>query len=381
MVESVGSCPMTISDSNSPRGGSPLPLIGTSAFLTGGGSGIGLECARRLVSDGASVTIAGRSVERLEGAARELEGLAVGGATVAVVGCEVNDEQQVRDAVAVAVDNGPEGLDYVVAAAGRGGLGPMITTSLEEWNGIIGTNLTGTFLTFKHAGAAVARSGGGSMVAISSIAGVSTHRFMGPYCVSKAAIDMLVANLADELGVAGVRVNSVRPGLVETELVDAIMGDEGIVTDYLDQMPVRRVGQVTDIGAMVRFLLGPESGWLTGENISVDGGHHLRRGPNFAPVAEAFFGEAAFGIAPSTRPDRPPACPGEHASPLPRVPPLPHVVRQDGRSARGQALEISGSSVRFQPNTRQPSSRTPAATAPMPMAARVIESVGIGRSK
>ena len=292
-----------------------LPLTGRSAFITGGGSGIGLECARRLVADGASVTIAGRSLERLEAAKSELDALAAAGtvaaagtaatatgASVAVASCEVNDEQQVRDAVAVAVANGAEGLDFVVAAAGRGGLGPLITTTLDEWDGIVGTNLTGTFLTFKHAGAAAARSGGGSMVAISSIAGVSTHRFMGPYCVSKAAIDMLVQNLADELGVAGVRVNSVRPGLVETELVDAVMADEGIVTDYLDQMPIRRVGQVEDIGALVRFLLGPESGWITGENVSVDGGHHLRRGPNFAPAAEAFFGEAAFGIAPVDTP-------------------------------------------------------------------------------
>ena len=293
---------MTISDSgpDAPPVAAPSawPLAGRSAFITGGGSGIGLECARRLVADGASVTIAGRSIERLEGAAAELRGLAGRPTEVAIAGCEVNDEQQVRDAVAVAVANGAEGLDYVVAAAGRGGLGPIITTSLEEWDAIIGTNLTGTFLTFKHAGAAVSRSGGGAMVAISSIAGVSTHRFMGPYCVSKAAIDMLVQNLADELGVAGVRVNSVRPGLVETELVDAVMADETIVGDYLDQMPVRRVGQVEDIGSAVRFLLGPESGWVTGVNISVDGGHHLRRGPNFGPVAEAFFGEAAFGVAP-----------------------------------------------------------------------------------
>jgi NAD(P)-dependent dehydrogenase (short-subunit alcohol dehydrogenase family) len=253
-----------------------------------------------MVADGASVTLAGRSPERLAAAAAELEALAPAGVAVALATapCDVADEEQVRAAVATAVANGPAGLDLVVAAAGRGGLGPLITTSLEEWDGILGTNLTGTFLTFKHAGAALGRSGGGSMVAISSIAGVSTHRFMGPYCVSKAGIDMLVQNLADELGVAGVRVNSVRPGLVETELVDAVMADESIVGDYLDQMPVRRVGQVEDIAALVRFLLGSESGWITGETISIDGGHHLRRGPNFEPAALAFFGDAALGITP-----------------------------------------------------------------------------------
>jgi len=284
---------MTIADASS-----DLVLAGRSAFITGGGSGIGLECARRLVIDGASVTIAGRSPERLAGAVSELEALAPDGVSIMSVPCDAAVEAQVAAAVAVAVANGPAGLDLVVAAAGRGGLGPIITTPLEEWEAIIGTNLTGTFLTFKHAGAALARSGGGSMVAISSIAAVKTHPFMVPYSVSKAAIDALVQNLADELGVAGVRVNSVRPGLVETEMVDMIMADESILGDYLDQMPVRRVGQVDDIGSAVRFLLGPESGWLTGVNMSIDGGHHLRRGPNFAPAAEAFFGDAARGITP-----------------------------------------------------------------------------------
>jgi NAD(P)-dependent dehydrogenase (short-subunit alcohol dehydrogenase family) len=210
----------------------------------------------------------------------------------------VADEDQVRAGVSTAVATGPNGLQLCVAAAGGGGLGPILTTSLDEWNSILATNLTGTFLTFKHAGAAVARAGGGSMVAISSIAGVSTHRFMGPYSVSKAAIDMLVRTLADELGTAGVRVNSVRPGLVETELVEMIMNDEGIVGDYLDQMPVRRVGQPGDVASLVRFLLGPESAWVTGTTISVDGGHHLRRGPNFEPAALAMWGDAARGIIP-----------------------------------------------------------------------------------
>jgi len=277
---------------------SDLVLAGQSAFITGGGSGIGLECARRLVVDGASVTIAGRSPERLAGAVAELEALAPDGVSIMSVPCDAADEAQVAAAVAVAVANGPAGLDLVVAAAGRGGLGPIITTPLEEWEAIIGTNLTGTFLTFKHAGAALARSGGGAMVAISSIAAAVTHPFMVPYSVSKAAIDSLVQNLADELGVAGVRVNSVRPGLVDTEMVDMVLADEAILGDYLDQMPVRRVGQVDDIGSAVRFLLGPESGWLTGVNMSIDGGHHLRRGPNFGPAADAFFGDAARGITP-----------------------------------------------------------------------------------
>lgn len=281
-----------------PSDGSPAAapsLQGLAALITGGGSGIGLECARLLVRDGASVTICGRSEDRLADGGATLEAEAVGGARVQTIACEVTDEDQVAAAVARAAEPA-SGLHLVVASAGTGGLGPLVTTSLDEWNRIVNTNLTGTFLTFKHAGAAVARSGGGSMVAISSIAGVATHRFMGPYSVSKAAIDMLVRNLADELGTAGVRVNSVRPGLVETDLVEMLMADEVTVTDYLDQMPVRRVGQTSDVAAYVRFLLDPATSWLTGENLSIDGGHHLRRGPDFEPLARALFGDAVDGV-------------------------------------------------------------------------------------
>jgi NAD(P)-dependent dehydrogenase (short-subunit alcohol dehydrogenase family) len=267
-------------------------LAGQAALVTGGGSGIGLQCARYLVRDGATVTIAGRTESRLREAADLLREESSDEGSVHWVACDVADEDQVRAAVDAAT--APLGsLHLAVAAAGRGGLGPLLVTPLEEWEGILATNTTGTFLTFKHAGAAISASGGGAMVAISSIAGVATHRFMGPYCVSKAAIDMLVRVAADELGVAGVRVNSVQPGLVDTDLVSLVMADEQIRGDYLDQMPVRRTGTVDDVAALVRFLLGPESSWITGATINVDGGHHLRRGPNYEPVTRALFGDDA----------------------------------------------------------------------------------------
>ncbi|MCC5953467.1 MAG: SDR family oxidoreductase [Acidimicrobiia bacterium] len=278
-----------------PEGGASPPLAGQSALITGGGSGIGLACARALLVDGASVTLMGRTEARLAEAAATLGDLldpADRPRRIAVVAGDVSTEGDVVEAVGRAVDHGG-GLHLVVAAAGTGGLGPIGATSLDEWQGIMDVNLTGCFLTFKHGANALVASGGGAMVAISSIAGVSSHRYMGPYCVSKAGLDMLVSVTADELGQAGVRVNSVRPGLVETELVGAILADEGIVGDYRAQMPVDRLGQPDDVAAAVRFLCGPESSWVTGVHLSVDGGHHLRRGPNFEPAARLLFGDAA----------------------------------------------------------------------------------------
>jgi NAD(P)-dependent dehydrogenase (short-subunit alcohol dehydrogenase family) len=265
-------------------------LTGSAALVTGGGSGIGLACAKALAADGAAVTIMGRSEETLEKALVELAAVADGTHTGYAVG-DVGVEADVQAAVATA--SAPlGGLHLTVANAGTGGLSPIIATPLEEWERVMRTNLTGTFLTFKHAGAAIANAGGGAICAISSIAGVETHRFMGPYCTTKAAIDMLVRNTADELGVAGVRVSSVCPGLVETELASALLNDETVHADYLECMPIRRTGTVDDIASAVRFLLGPESSWITGVNLSVDGGHHLRRGPNVEHFARMVYGDA-----------------------------------------------------------------------------------------
>lgn len=242
-----------------------------AALITGGGSGIGLACAQHLLRDGCRVTLMGRSEDKVRAAAQSL-----GEGAGWVVG-SVDDEDAVQRAVEAATVDGS--LDVAVLAAGTGSGGPLLMQSLEGWQAVLSTNLTGAFLSLKHAGAAMASSGGGSIVALSSIAGVRTHRFMTPYCVSKAGLEMLVMNAADELGTVGVRVNAVRPGLVPTDLSTGLTSSDAIVGDYLAQMPVSRLGTVDDIAAAVRYLAGPESGWVTGVCMSVDGGHHLRRGP------------------------------------------------------------------------------------------------------
>jgi NAD(P)-dependent dehydrogenase (short-subunit alcohol dehydrogenase family) len=121
---------------------------------------------------------------------------------------------------------------------------------------------------------------GGSIVAISSIAAPLTHRLMAAYCVSKAALEALVRNAADELGASGVRVNAVRPGLVPTDIAAGLVASPAIVEDYLEQMPLHRLGEVDDIASGVRYLAGPESSWVTGQCFGIDGGHTLRRGPD-----------------------------------------------------------------------------------------------------
>lgn len=272
-----------------------LPLAGTGALITGGGSGIGLGAARHLLVDGANVTLVGRSPERLAAGAAALAEVAPAGAEVRTVVGDTSSEDDLQAAVEVAAAG--TGLHWAVLSAGTGTMGPVVATPMSEWDRVLATNLTGAFVAIKHAAPAIAASGGGSIVAISSIAGPLTHPYMAPYCVSKAGLETLVRNAADELGRAGVRVNAIRPGLVRTELADPLLSDEEVLADYLSQMPISRVGTVDDIGAAVRFLCGPGSTWVTGQVLGVDGGHTLRRGPDIEHWARGLYGDAVVDRA------------------------------------------------------------------------------------
>ena len=257
-------------------------LAGKHVLITGGGTGIGLACAARMRADGAVVTLMGRTQAKLEAGAAKLREQS--GPELRIASGDVANEEHVAAAVDVAAD-ASGALHGCVAAAGTGSFGPLLDMQRDQWENVIGTNLTGTMLTIKFAGRAM--TGGGAIVAISSIAGVLTHRWMTAYCVSKAGIEMLVRNAADELGGAGIRVNAVRPGLVPTDMAAGLVGNPQATADYLTQMPLHRLGTPEDIGELVRFLIGPESGWVTGQIIASDGGHTLRRGPDLDPIAAA----------------------------------------------------------------------------------------------
>lgn len=266
-----------------------LALSGQAALVTGGGSGIGLACAEALLRDGASVTVAGRGEARLQGAAADLERVAPEGASVGYVVCDVAQEDQVVAAVERAASLGP--LRLCVAAAGTGTLGPVVAMSGEQWEQVLGVNLTGAFFTLKHVAPRMVAAGGGAFVGISSIAAPLTHRYMSAYCVSKIGLEALIKTAADELGMSNVRCNVVRPGLVPTELSSALEGDPQVHDDYLAQMPLARTGTPEEVASAVRFLCGPESAWITGQALGVDGGHTLRRGPDLEHWARALFGD------------------------------------------------------------------------------------------
>ncbi|MBL8774678.1 MAG: SDR family oxidoreductase [Acidimicrobiales bacterium] len=265
-------------------------IRGKAALVTGGGSGIGLGCAARFAAEGAHVTICGRSEERLAAAVAEIEAGAAEGVTVTSISTDVTDEAQVAAAVAKACEP-TGGLDIVLTSAG-GSLtaGPVHSIDVDLWRQTVDLNLTGTFLTLKHVGPVMVRGGGGSFIAVSSIAGSLTHRWFGAYGPSKAGIEQLVAMAADELGPSNVRVNAIAPGIIDTELMDAVTSGSPVLDDYLSQMPISRVGTVEDCAGAAMFFAGPDSTWVTGQTLQVDGGHSLRRGPDFSSFFEPLFG-------------------------------------------------------------------------------------------
>ena len=261
-----------------------------SALVTGGGTGIGLASAEKFAAQGAAVGLLGRTEAKLV-AGRDAILRRHPDADVSLFVGDTADEQTVADSLIRMNTIAP--LKKVLANAGIGGLSPIAAQDADQYDEIMRINAKGTLLVFKHAARILSDNKGGALCAISSIAGLRTHPHMAAYCMSKAAIDMLVRNCADELGASGIRVNSVCPGLVETEIASGLLGTESVYGDYLKKMPIARHGLVNDIAEAVAYLCSDAASWITGVSLPVDGGHHLRQGPDVSPFAKMLFGDKA----------------------------------------------------------------------------------------
>tara|TARA_R110000823_G_scaffold132777_5_gene261241 strand:+ start:43664 stop:44479 length:816 start_codon:yes stop_codon:yes gene_type:complete len=257
-------------------------LEGMAVLVTGGGTGIGAGCAAALVADGATVTICGRRAEVLEEAATKIHAAAAFGGSVHIATGDVTNEDDVKAIVAQSMAHTGK-LNGCVANAGGGGmLSGYEDMDSDEFLRVLHLNVLGTMYCIKHTLPHMLAAGGGSFVGMSSLAGHITHPWFGAYPVSKAGIEAMIRNAADENGVHGVRFNAIRPGFVATEVMEMIPRDSEVYQSYIDNTPMHDVGYPEDIGHLARFLISPESRWITGQCINVDGGHCLRRGPDFS---------------------------------------------------------------------------------------------------
>jgi NAD(P)-dependent dehydrogenase (short-subunit alcohol dehydrogenase family) len=242
-----------------------------AALVTGGGSGIGSAIARVLARGGYDVCVTGRRAEPLEEVAGEIGGLAVA--------ADVTDEDAARQAVAAAVDRFGR-LDAVVCNAGTGASGTVAEQTLERWNRVVATNLTGTFLVCRAALPHLIESRG-AIVTVASLAGLRAGPASAAYCASKAAVIQLTRCMALDHGPAGVRANCVCPGWVRTPMADGEMDELGAQRGVdreaayalaMAEVPAQRAGQAEEVADAVVWLAGPASSYVNGAVITVDGG-------------------------------------------------------------------------------------------------------------
>jgi NAD(P)-dependent dehydrogenase (short-subunit alcohol dehydrogenase family) len=248
-------------------------LEGKVALVTGAASGIGRGIATRFAGEGASLVLADIDVDGAESLAAEI----ADGAPTIAIRCDVTKEADVADATLAAID-AFGGLDVVVANAGKGAFGLITEHSLEDWQEIIDLCLTGVFLTVKHAGR-VMRSGG-SIINIASLNAIQPAEGMVAYCTAKAGVAMLTKVAAMEFGHRNIRVNTIAPGLVETNATSGFWMMPGVVEEFVENTTVGRFATPEDIASMAVFLASDESTFVSAGFFSVDGGASTKRYPD-----------------------------------------------------------------------------------------------------
>lgn len=275
------------------RIGGPDSLTGQRALVIGASSGIGLATAETLLVDGAELLICARDAGRLETAAETLrKAVPEAGERLRTRTCDGLVGSQVAAAVEEAA--GDSGLDIAVTVPGGGDFCPVLGYDDDAFSAEIDQNVRPTFLMIKYAGLAMVKSGGGSIVAVSSTASILSSPFLAAYCAAKAACDQLVRVAADEVGQHGIRINTVRPGLTRTGATDGMFESRELVERFIVEQPIRKDGAPGDIARAIRFLAGPEAAWVTGQCLTVDGGHTIRKFPWLEDIARGVAGEATF---------------------------------------------------------------------------------------
>jgi glucose 1-dehydrogenase len=249
------------------------------ALVTGASKGIGYGIAERLVGDGANVVLVARNVDDLEEAQRSLVKAAGPDQQLVVRPADTADRGAISELFDWVRRDLP-GLNILVANAGSGAVIPFLELSADAWDSTLALNLTGTFLCMQEAARIMVDMPEGSnraMVVVSSIRALGIRPGLAAYASTKAAVNQLVRMVAYELAPHGIRVNALSPGITVTPLVAASMQDDpDILAERTATVPMGRAGQPEDMGNAALFLCQPASQFVTGTNMIVDGGEHLR---------------------------------------------------------------------------------------------------------
>ena len=236
------------------------------ALVTGAARGIGLATARRFLAEGWRVALLDIEADLLDKAVASLENP---DHTLALH-CDVADATAVAAAID-AVGGRFARLDALINNAGVAAFSPILDTTDADWNRILAVNLTGAFLCTKAAVPLMREHGGGAIVNITSISAVRASTLRSAYGTSKAGLAHLTKQLAVELASAGIRVNGVAPGPVDTAMAKAVHTTE-IRADYHDAIPLNRYGLEEELAEAIFFLSSDRASYITGQILAVDGG-------------------------------------------------------------------------------------------------------------
>ncbi len=247
-------------------------LDGKVAIITGASKGIGEAIALTLGQAGARIVVSSRKQDAVENTARQLREAGIDAVAIAANTGNLAEIQQLAEGTIQHYG----GIDILVNnAATNPVFGPVEQTDAMAFDKIMAVNVKGPFELAKLALPSMQARGGGSIINISSIGGISPEPFLGIYSVSKSALVMLTKVMAKEWGHNGIRANVICPGLIKTKFSQALWGNDKLLQHVLQQLPAGRVGTVEEIAGLALFLASNASSYCTGAVFTADGGHTI----------------------------------------------------------------------------------------------------------